>query len=234
MSQSLSQFRDESPNQTEFPSVNSTNTRNWSKNQSTNLSSSFTPKSPMINEDGFEIVLNKEKAVNRVLQKAFTECPLITSTESDLKQQQNRVRKFSWEETDDMDTAEYIADRLIYNLLIRLNQSQNFDSAQLPSLEEFEFFIRNLQYSEFIQNYHESIDHARLKKITANLLVANAGTSISVPMSSTSIYLSHASTTQLNAVKNMSGVSGLMLKAKNDVRLESNSTWVRIRIGSNR
>ncbi len=183
---------------------------------------------PIISEEGFEIVKNELPGMNTVLkQQRKGSLALAPKNEA---QSQNRARKFSWEEVDDMDTAEYISNRLIKNLLIALYKTDSIDTDLLPNLADFEFFIKNLQYLEFIQNYHESIDHAKLKKITSSLMLSGSSTSISMPMSSTSIYLSHASTTQLSTPpttkKPINSIS-IGRNSKGETKILNSSTWVK-------
>jgi hypothetical protein len=185
-------------------------------------------RTPIITEEGFEIVKNELPGLNTVVMLNRKESSaLALKTEA---QSQYRVRKFSWEEVDDLDTAEYISNRLAKNLLVRLYKTDSIDSSLLPNLTDFEFFIKNLQYSEFIQNYHESIDHAKLKNITKNLMLAGSSTSISMPMSSTSIYLSHYAATNKIATPPSAKTAMHSLitnrNSKAELKMINNSTWV--------
>jgi hypothetical protein len=188
-------------------------------------------RTPVISEEGFEIVKNELPGLNTIAKK--TRRDSVMNGNGGAKTGEYRTRKFSWEETDDRDTAEYISNRLTKNLLMRLYKTDSVDCDLLPNLTDFEFFIKNLQYTDFVQAYHESIDHAKLKKITASLMLGGStGTSISTALSSTSIYLSHASTGQLptppssKASAVFSGLTGRSVKG-GELRSLNNSTWVR-------
>ncbi|RNA43987.1 run domain Beclin-1 interacting and cysteine-rich containing -like [Brachionus plicatilis] len=85
----------------------------------------------------------------------------------------SRIRKFSWETKDILDSASFIAFTIIKSFL-------NLTKIKAPRLELFEYFLKNLEYNELIRDYYFS--RARILKTRKEL---------SDTLSASSIYLSH-------------------------------------------
>jgi hypothetical protein len=187
-------------------------------------------------EEGFEVV--KKSSANK------KPGPSSSPTQS-IKTQ--RFRKYSWEEIEEFDTAEYISNHLIRNLLNQIeivNANQNLYSKtfiKIPNIKKFEFFVKHLQYMEYLQAYHESLDHAKMKKLNSSLLIeydpsisgGRIGISSSYSkstnsMSSRSIYLSHTQTTS----KNSNDPFNFFRPNRNDTnknQIVNNSSWFKVK-----
>lgn len=138
-----------------------------------------------------------------------------TSSKSLVRLESQRSRKFSWEEIDDLFSAENIGKNMIRQCMKRLADNHPGTVYTLPTVLDFEFFIKYMEYDEFLHAYFESKSFARacrsvVGSAEASRAAATAATAAAAkspqgtkslhllavpntPMSASSIYLSHSS-----------------------------------------
>lgn len=149
-----------------------------------------------------------------------------------------RSRRFSWEEIDDLFSAENIAKDLLKKCVRRIaattttsNKKTSLlrpprpkvdEAALVPSVLDLEFFIKYMEYYELMQAYLESREFARARRFVVGSpggdlhnksSSSSAAAATLSPMSASSIYYSHSTAANTTVLTNdIYGVSPSLIE----------------------
>jgi hypothetical protein len=181
-------------------------------------------KRPSTNNSHHNSDHNHMETINETESKSVGK-PSLVRLES------QRSRRFSWEEIEDLFSAENIAKELLKKCLKRLgkqkhNQLTNNrvsrlskqldESGLVPTVLDMEFFIKFMEYYEFLQSYYESKAFARARRFVFGSPAAAAAESEKsggarsgnmTAMSASTIFWSHSSPANATVLVNDLSVS---------------------------